>query len=187
MHSNCRGSRQTADRQAYPPPMAKQRETPAMNHHDQKREYPTPPDMMSAPGHLLRRLNQAYQAAWLAHVDTTTTGPQVAVLMAIRTYPGVEQGMVGASISLDRSTMASIVTRLEERGLISRIRPADDGRKRLLYLTDEGKAAVKDLVGRAQKLDGLLMEGFGPLGMDIVVSMMDSLAQRWEDVADRQG
>lgn len=107
--------------------------------------------------------------------------------MAIRTYPGVEQGMVGASISLDRSTMASIVTRLEERGLISRIRPADDGRKRLLYLTDEGKAAVKDLVGRAQKLDGLLMEGFGPLGMDIVVSMMDSLAQRWEDVADRQG
>lgn len=42
--------------------------------------------------------------------------------MAIRTYPGVEQGMVGASISLDRSTMASIVTRLEERGLISRIR-----------------------------------------------------------------
>ncbi|OZD12609.1 MarR family transcriptional regulator [Rhodococcus sp. 06-156-3C] len=156
-----------------------------MNHNNRKPEYSTPSDMMTAPGYLLRRLNQAYQAAWVAHVDSTSTGAQLAVLMAIRTYPGVEQGMVGASVSLDRSTMASIVTRLVERGLIERVRPADDGRKRLLYLTKDGKIAVKELVERAQKLDGLLMEGFGPIGMEIVVGMMDSLARRWEDVADR--
>ncbi|WP_230594261.1 MarR family winged helix-turn-helix transcriptional regulator [Rhodococcoides fascians] len=165
--------------------MALHRDAPAVNHHNRKPEYSTPSDMMTAPGYLLRRLNQAYQAAWVAHVDSTSTGAQLAVLMAIRTYPGVEQGMVGASVSLDRSTMASIVTRLVERGLIERVRPADDGRKRLLYLTKDGKVAVKELVERAQKLDGLLMEGFGPMGMEIVVGMMDSLAQRWEDVADR--
>ncbi|TWH16101.1 DNA-binding MarR family transcriptional regulator [Rhodococcus rhodochrous J45] len=165
--------------------MAKHNDTPTAHQHDRKGDYPTPPDMVSAPGHILRRLNQAYQAAWLAHVDTTTTGAQLAVLMAVRSYPGVEQGMVGASVSLDRSTMASIVTRLEDRGQLRRVRPADDGRKRLLYLTDEGKATVQEVVARAQKLDGLLMDGFGPLGMDIVVSMMHSLAKRWEEVAEQ--
>ncbi|TWH16102.1 DNA-binding MarR family transcriptional regulator [Rhodococcus rhodochrous J45] len=155
-----------------------------MNQHDRKGDYPTPPDMASAPGHILRRLNQAYQAAWLAHVDTTITGPQLAVLMAIRSYPGVEQGMVGASISLDRSTMAGIVTRLEDRGLIRRVRSIDDGRKRLLHLTDEGNKTVSTVLVRSQDLTNMLMESFGTLGQGVIVPVLDSLARQWEVVAD---
>jgi len=141
--------------------------------------------MLDAPGFLIRRIYQAYQAAWLEHVDQVATGAQVAVLMAVRSYPGVEQGMVGASVSLDRSTMASIVHRLEKRGWLYRERPADDGRKRLLFLTDEGSEAVGGLVRRAKELDQLLMEGYGPRGQALVVDLLTALAQHWEDVADR--
>ncbi|MFD6064069.1 MarR family winged helix-turn-helix transcriptional regulator [Rhodococcus wratislaviensis] len=143
-----------------------------------------PPDMVSAPGYLLRRLYQAYQSAWLKHVDPVATGPQAAVLMAVRSNPGVEQGALGASVAVDRSTMASIVKRLVERGWLERKRPAEDGRKRLLFLTDAGYESIDAIVRRAQELDILLMEGYGPLGQELIVDLLRSLASRWETIAE---
>ena len=150
-----------------------------------RRELPTPADMATAPGYVLRRLHQAYQAAWLSHVDPVATGAQVAVLMAVSAYPGVEQGALGESVALDRSTMASIVTRLEKRGWLQRKKHSEDGRKRLLYLTDTGRDTMESLVRRARDLDVLLMDGYGPRGQALVVDLLTSLAQRWEAVADK--
>jgi MarR family transcriptional regulator, temperature-dependent positive regulator of motility len=141
--------------------------------------------MATAPGYVVRRLYQAYQAAWLSHVDPVATGPQVAVLMAVGASPGVEQGILGASIALDRSTMASIVNRLELRGLLMRSRPDVDRRKRLLYLTDAGRVTMEALVDRAQELDTLLMEAYGPHGSELIVDMLSRLALDWESVAER--
>lgn len=151
-----------------------------------RRELPTPPDMAGAPGYVLRRLHQAYQAAWLSHVDPMATGAQLAVLMAVNAYPGVEQGMLGESVALDRSTMASIVTRLEKRGWLQRRKHSEDGRKRLLYLTDTGRITMETLVRRARDLDVLLMDGYGPRGQGLIVEMLTSLARHWEIVADKE-
>ncbi|MGW1027917.1 MarR family winged helix-turn-helix transcriptional regulator [Streptomyces sp. NPDC002577] len=146
---------------------------------------PTPLDMATAPGYVLRRLYQAYQAAWFSHVDPVATNPQVAVLMAVNAYPGVEQGAIGESVALDRSTMASIVTRLEKRGWLQRRKSAEDGRKRLLYLTESGQETMESLVRRARELDVLLMEGYGPRGQGLVVDLLTSLVERWEVVAEK--
>jgi MarR family transcriptional regulator, temperature-dependent positive regulator of motility len=97
----------------------------------------------------------------------------------------VEQGILGASIALDRSTMASIVNRLELRGLLMRSRPDVDRRKRLLYLTDSGRVTMAALVDRAQELDTLLMEAYGPHGSELIVNMLTRLALDWESVAER--
>ncbi|WP_198545424.1 MULTISPECIES: MarR family winged helix-turn-helix transcriptional regulator [Amycolatopsis] len=150
-----------------------------------RRELPTPPEMVTAPGYVLRRLYQAYQAAWQSQVDPTVTGPQQAVLLAVNNYPGVEQGMLGTSVSLDRSTMASVVARLEKRGWLIRKKPAEDGRKRLLYLTDAGTEAAAALLRRARALDKILMEGYGPAGQQLIVDLLSTLAEKWEDVAER--
>jgi DNA-binding MarR family transcriptional regulator len=146
---------------------------------------PPPPNMTSAPGYVLRRLYQAYQAAWFNQVDQVATNPQVAVLMAVDHYPGVEQGAIGESIALDRSTMASIVTRLEKRGWLLRQKSDEDGRKRLLYLTDSGHEVMESMIRRARELDVLLMEGYGPRGQGLVVDLLSSLVDRWEEVAEK--
>ncbi|MER5185482.1 MarR family transcriptional regulator [Streptomyces sp. NPDC002896] len=146
---------------------------------------PPPPNMTSAPGYVLRRLYQAYQAAWFNHVDQVATNPQVAVLMAVDHYPGVEQGAIGESIALDRSTMASIVTRLEKRGWLQRQKSDEDGRKRLLYLTASGRETMESMIRRARELDVLLMEGYGPRGQGLVVDLLSSLVDRWEEVAEK--
>jgi MarR family transcriptional regulator, temperature-dependent positive regulator of motility len=143
--------------------------------------------MLTAPGYFLRRLQQAYQAAWTVHVDQVVTSQQLAVLLAAHRHPGSEQGLIGASVALDRSTMAGVVDRLEKRGWLRRERSASDGRKRLIYLTAEGRKNMRSVLDRSQRLEATLMEGYGPHGQEMIVEMLGRLAERWEAVVDENG
>jgi DNA-binding MarR family transcriptional regulator len=145
---------------------------------------PVPPELLAAPGYVARRLHQAYVAAWVRLVDATLTGPQFAVLTAVNAYPGVEQGSLASSVALDRSTMASIVRRLEDRRLITRETPAEDGRKRLLFLTDEGVATLRDADRRARELDVLLMKGYDADRQTDLLRELTALSEHWESLVD---
>jgi DNA-binding MarR family transcriptional regulator len=143
---------------------------------------PVPPELLAAPGYAARRLYQAYTAAWVRLVDPVLTGPQFAVLTAVNAYPGVEQGSLASSVALDRSTMASIVARLEDRGLISRERPAEDGRKRLLYLTEQGREVLAATDRKARDLDVLLMQGCDADEQAALLRRLTALSEHWESL-----
>jgi DNA-binding MarR family transcriptional regulator len=145
---------------------------------------PAPPELLAAPGYVARRLHQSYVAAWVRLVDATLTGPQFAVLTAVNAYPGVEQGSLASSVALDRSTMASIVRRLEDRRLITRETPAEDGRKRLLFLTEDGIETLRDADRRARELDVLLMKGYDPERQDALLRELTALSEHWESLVD---
>jgi DNA-binding MarR family transcriptional regulator len=146
----------------------------------------TPEVLLTAPGYVVRRLQQAYIGAWLRTVDPTLTGPQFAVLTAVETYPGTDQGSLAASVDLDRSTMADIVRRLEERGLIARKPDLHDGRRKLLYLTAEGLRAVRDVNTRARKLDERLLETYPAADRKRLLAELTALADHWESIQSRQ-
>jgi DNA-binding MarR family transcriptional regulator len=98
-------------------------------------------DLHKAPGHLLRRAQQLHAAVFAEVVsDAELTTPQFAVLEALSTSPEIDQVRLSQHLGIDRSTIAGIAGRLEERGLISRRRDTKDGRRNLLSLTDEGRA-----------------------------------------------
>jgi MarR family transcriptional regulator, temperature-dependent positive regulator of motility len=143
-----------------------------------------PPELLAAPGYVARRMHQAYTAAWVRLVDPVLTGPQFAVLTAVNVYPGVEQGSLASSVALDRSTMASIVRRLEDRGLIVRERPAEDGRKRLLRLTPEGEAVLHETDRRARDLDKLLMQGYDRAEQVALLRRLTALTEHWESLVE---
>lgn len=143
-----------------------------------------PPELLAAPGYAVRRLHQAYVAAWVHVVDPQLTGPQFAVLTAINAFPGAEQGSLASSVALDRSTMGSIVRRLEDRGLITRTTPAEDGRKRLLFLTDPGIAALRVVDRRARALDRLLMQGYDADGQATLLRRLAALSEHWESLVE---
>src|SRR4030081_2706451 len=73
---------------------------------------------MQHPGHLLRRAVQVMNQLWHEEVSHTITSPQVAALNALYSEPNLDQRSLGQRISLDRSTMADVVSRLSTRGLI---------------------------------------------------------------------
>ena len=144
---------------------------------------PTPARLATAPGYQARRLYQAYLAAWVRTVDATLTGPQFAVLTAISANPGVDQGSVAASVALDRSTMADIVRRLEERCLIVRETAMHDGRRKLLYLSKTGAKVYEDVSRRAHELDERLLGGHSPAERKRLIGELSALAERWEQLS----
>lgn len=98
-------------------------------------------DLPTAPGHLLRRAQQLHAATFAAHVtDPDLTTPQFAVLTVLRSSPKIDQVRLSQRLAIDRSTIADIAGRLEERGLIKRQRDTQDGRRNLLSLTARGRA-----------------------------------------------
>lgn len=158
-------------------------------------DRPGPPEALrTAPGFLVRRLYQAYTAAWARHVDATLTGPQFAVLTAVASYPEVDQGSLASSVALDRSTMADVCKRLEDRGLIHRSAAPADGRRKLLTLTSHGVEVLTRLADRVREMEDELMrlpETRGPQDSDEdaerLVDHLDHLTSRWESVADGEG
>jgi MarR family transcriptional regulator, temperature-dependent positive regulator of motility len=145
-------------------------------------QLPPPTALLTAPGYVARRLHQAYTAAWQRHVDPVLTGPQFAVLTAVDAYPGVEQGSLARAVALDRSTMASIAKRLEERGLITRATSPEDGRKRLLDLTPAGRDTMAAARVRIDALDRLLMRHVS--GEPALLAELNGIARHWETLGE---
>lgn len=144
-----------------------------------------PADLVAAPGYGARRLYQAYLAAWTRHVDAVLTGPQFAVLSAIRAYPDADQTALAGAVALDTSTMADVCRRMERRGLITRTEAPHDARAKVLTLTEDGAEALAETNRRARALDEALLEGCPAEQRPQLASLLNDLGQRWERVAER--
>jgi MarR family transcriptional regulator, temperature-dependent positive regulator of motility len=98
-------------------------------------------DLRAAPGHLLRRAQQVHAAVFAEVVsETYLTTPQFAVLAALRFSPEIDQVRLSQLLAIDRSTIADMVGRLADRGIVQRRRDSNDGRRNLLSLTASGRA-----------------------------------------------
>lgn len=143
----------------------------------------TPTALLEAPGYLARRLYQAYVAIWVRQVDPVLTGPQFAVLVAVDAAPGSDQGSLAAAVALDRSTMADIARRMEEKGLINRVPDESDGRRRLLTLTALGERTLASANTSARALDAQLLAGLDDRERRQVLEVLTTLSARWAELA----
>ncbi|MBC3190492.1 winged helix-turn-helix transcriptional regulator [Pseudonocardia sp. C8] len=144
-----------------------------------------PADLVAAPGYGARRMYQAYLAAWNRHVDAVLTGPQFAVLSAIRAYPGSDQSSLASAVALDTSTMADVCRRMERRGLISRTESPRDARRKILALTDDGVSALEEVTRRTRRLDRELLAALPEERRGEIAGLLNALGAHWEAVAER--
>ncbi|WTW93944.1 MarR family transcriptional regulator [Streptomycetaceae bacterium NBC_01309] len=146
---------------------------------------PAPPAaLVAAPGYQVRRLYQAYVAAWVRSVDPVLTGPQYAILTAVDASPGQDQRSLASAVALDTSTMADVARRLENRGLIVRRTAADDGRRKLLYLTEDGERSLHEANLRARALDERLLEPYDAEQREQLMDLLAALAGHWEGLTE---
>lgn len=130
-------------------------------------------DLLTAPGHLLRLAQQIHTEAW-ARLVQQVTGPQYAVLVVVDSWRSIDQKRVGHLASLDRSTLADIVSRLAVRGWLERNVDAADQRRRLISLTEYGTAQLPQVTEAAGKVQSSLL---APLAVDVHAHFVDLLAR----------
>ncbi len=117
-------------------------------------------DFVNAPGHLVRRAHQmsiALFAQELAAFDVTAV--QFAILQTLLDTPGADQITVAQAVALDAATSGSVIGRLEARGWLRREADAQDKRRKLLWLTVQGKLAAKQMQRPAVAVQTKLLAG----------------------------
>lgn len=120
------------------------------------------PELSRYTGYLVRRAQQVHAALWQRELDSEVTSVQFGVLSLLEQNPGVDQRSLGELLQLDRSTIADVVLRLENRGYICRDRDEGDRRRKILTLTEAGRAELEGLWAHAENVNEALVSGLGP-------------------------
>lgn len=78
------------------------------------------------------------------HLSKTSglTSPQLLILLEIDKVPAINSSQIAKNVNLSAATVTSILDRLENKELVTRVRDSQDKRKVSLYLTDNGKAIL---------------------------------------------
>jgi MarR family transcriptional regulator, lower aerobic nicotinate degradation pathway regulator len=115
-------------------------------------------DFSQAPGHLIRRAHQttiALFAQEMAAFDVTAV--QFAILQILLDTAGADQITVARTVAFDAATSGSVIGRLEARGWLRREADPADKRRKLLWLTAEGRKVANQMKRPVQKVQELLM------------------------------
>lgn len=97
--------------------------------------------------HLLHRAGQCADELFaLNAVNTDLTPRQFEVLRSVSLLEEPSQTALVERTGIDRSTLADIVRRLVERGLLQRRRTRKDARMYAVRLTDAGASALKQIM-----------------------------------------
>ena len=128
-------------------------------------------------GLLIRRAQQAHMFHWQRIVSSDISSPQFGVLSSLKATPGLSQADLCAELDLDRSTIADIVQRLVDRGLISRERHAEDKRRYCLFLTDQGTREYAALLPKVSELDAELTANLSAQEHDKLQVLLERLLE----------
>ncbi len=102
--------------------------------------------------HLMRKVFQRHTARWQQRLPDLTK-PQYAVLRAIAQQPGIEQIQLTEAALSSKATLAEMLARLENRGLLRREADPADKRRRFIFLTAEGEVLLNASQSLANAVD----------------------------------
>jgi DNA-binding MarR family transcriptional regulator len=104
--------------------------------------------MVASVGHLLHRAAQRALDLYVAEAGPgAITQRQHAVLAAVADHEGAAQADLVTATGVDRSTLADMVSRMIDKGLLARERSTLDARANAVRLTDAGRTALAALRG----------------------------------------
>ncbi len=138
-------------------------------------------NLNSSPSHLLHRAQQI--AANLSANALKVAGltlRQFSVLAALSGNEGVSQSDLVNATGIDRSTLADMVARMEENGLIKRADSKTDARAKSVSLTAKGKKAFDKALPAVMKADAALFATLPKAKQD---ALMQGLMGLVEDAA----
>jgi len=105
------------------------------------------------------------------------TAAQLLVLKSIHARPGLSINDLAAMTLTHQASVSEVVRRMEGRGLLSRERSPEDGRRRELRLTAEGQAALTQPVETFQEILIQAMDRLPPRVLDRLADGLDRLVE----------
>ncbi|QRI62386.1 winged helix-turn-helix transcriptional regulator [Shinella sp. PSBB067] len=149
------------------------------------RRYEFDDDLYDAPGHLIRRLQQAAVSMFMtetASAGLDLTPVQFGALTMTKHHPGIDQVTLAGLIAYDKATIGEVVSRLIAKGLLTRIVSSADRRSRELYVTDAGSRQLTKMTPGVWRVQQQLLAA---LSESEQVQFLDLLKKVTESVNER--
>ena len=135
----------------------------------------------TAPGHLVRRSQQLHTLLWTEEVSADLTSVQYSVLLVLHRESSTDQGALGRHAHLDKATGTEVVSRMQDRGLINRVRDETDGRRYRLSLSAKGLKVLRAHADAVHTVQRRLMEPLSRAERRTFVSLMTKVVSAAED------
>jgi DNA-binding MarR family transcriptional regulator len=112
-----------------------------------------------APSYLMRRCQQLFGDLYARETNgRDLTRQQFMVLVALEHNDGVSQTALVEMTNIDRSTLAEMVRRMLDRGLLLRERTEEDARANAVAITPLGRKALKSARAASDRAERALLE-----------------------------
>jgi DNA-binding MarR family transcriptional regulator len=130
----------------------------------------------AAPGYLFRRMQQIAVSIFMEECKAFDLTPvQYAALIAIHTHPGIDATRLSAVIAFDRSTLGSVIERLQAKDFVERKPAPEDKRIKLLYLTKSGTAILREIIPAVERAQARMLEPLKPTERKVLMALMTQL------------
>lgn len=101
-------------------------------------------ELAETAAHMIRRCHQYFGDLYAQEAGTRDlTKQQLTVLSALEHHDGVSQTALVEMTGIDRSTLAEMVRRMLDRGLLSRERTEEDARANAVAITQTGRKGLR--------------------------------------------
>jgi DNA-binding MarR family transcriptional regulator len=140
----------------------------------------TAPGAMDAvytkPGYLFRRMQQIAVSIFVEECSAHDLTPvQYAALVAIRAHPGIDATRLSALIAFDRSTLGSVIERLEAKDYVVRKPAREDKRVKLLHLTRHGAALLRVILPAVDRAQARMLQPLKSADRKILLALLTQL------------
>jgi DNA-binding MarR family transcriptional regulator len=138
-------------------------------------------ELAEAPSHLIKRCQQYFGDLYAREAGSCElTKQQFTVLAALENNEGVSQTALVEMTGIDRSTLAEMVRRMLERGLVSRERTEKDARANAVAITGNGRKALRVARSAADRAEKLLLESLPPSERTKFIKALSAIASAGE-------
>ena len=135
--------------------------------------------------HLLHRAGQIADELFTLNIGASDLTPrQFEVLRAISLTNEPSQTQLVELTGIDRSTLADIVRRLVDRGLVMRKRTRHDARMYALRLSDKGLATMREAAPAVSQTDERLLSALPQRDRDAFIKGLERMVEELSSTAE---
>jgi DNA-binding MarR family transcriptional regulator len=141
----------------------------------------------SSATHLLHRAEQ-YAADIFARIapQGLLTPRQYAILAAIDEHEGISQTGLVEKTGIDRSTLADIVRRMIDKGLVQRQRTTEDARAYAVRLTRKGSNMLRKMRPYAEEVDRQILQTLPEEYRNLFLTILNDMVQEMATSDEQQ-
>ncbi len=144
---------------------------------------PAAPEQIARLRAFNRRYTRAIGLLGDGYHDSPFTVTESRVLYEIAREDAGSAADLQRSLGLDRGHVSRLLARLERRGLLTRAASPQDGRRRVLALTQAGEAALAELDRGSQRQAAALLDPFAPAVREAALNALDDVERLFGEPA----